>query len=53
MERASHVKSEWNASENNRRVKFYMLTARGRKALAAEAEPWKRQVSSIARIMEA
>ena len=53
MERAGHVKSEWSASENNRRAKYYMLTARGRKALAAEAETWTRQVSAISRIMEA
>jgi len=53
MERAGHVKSEWRASENNRRAKYYLLTVRGRKALAAEAETWNRQVSAISRIMEA
>jgi len=53
MERAGHVKSEWRASENNRRAKYYMLTARGRKALDAETKTWNRQVSAISRIMEA
>jgi transcriptional regulator len=53
MERAGHVKSEWRASENNRRAKYYALTARGRKALSDEATTWNRQVSAIARIMEA
>src|SRR6202453_3325916 len=53
MERAGHVKSEWQASENNRRAKYYALTARGRKALSEEAASWSRQVSAIARIMEA
>lgn len=53
MERAGSVKSEWRASENNRRAKYYMLTARGLKALSEEAETWNRQVSAIARIMEA
>jgi PadR family transcriptional regulator PadR len=53
MERAGHVKSEWRASENNRRAKYYMLTARGRKALAQESETWNRQTAAIARIMEA
>jgi PadR family transcriptional regulator, regulatory protein PadR len=53
MERAGRVKSEWRASENNRRAKYYMLTARGRKALFEEAETWNRQISAIARIMEA
>ncbi len=36
MERAGHVKSEWQATENNRRAKYYLLTSQGRKALAAE-----------------
>jgi transcriptional regulator len=53
LERAGRVKSEWRASENNRRARYYMLTARGRKALSEEAETWNRQVSAIARIMEA
>lgn len=53
MERAGRVKSEWRATENNRRAKYYMLTARGRKALNDEAETWGRQAAAIARIMEA
>lgn len=53
MERAGQVKSEWRASENNRRAKYYLLTARGRRALAEETQTWNRQVSAIARIMEA
>jgi len=53
MERAGNVKSEWRTSENNRRAKYYMLTARGRKSLFDETEAWNRQVSAIARIMEA
>lgn len=53
MERAGHVKSEWRASENNRRARYYTLTPRGRKALAQEEQNWSRQVSAIARILEA
>jgi len=53
MERAGRIKSEWRASENNRRARYYALTARGRKALSQEEETWNRQVSAIARIMEA
>jgi PadR family transcriptional regulator PadR len=53
IERGGRIKSEWRASENNRRAKYYMLTARGRKLLSDEAERWNRQVSAIARIMEA
>jgi transcriptional regulator len=53
MERAGHVKSEWRATENNRRAKYYLLTAKGRKALTAETEQWQRQIGAIARILEA
>ena len=47
------LKASWGTSENNRRAKYYMLTARGRKSLFDETEAWNRQVSAIARIMEA
>jgi PadR family transcriptional regulator, regulatory protein PadR len=53
MERAGRVKSEWRATENNRRAKYYLLTANGRKALAAETEQWQRQILAISRILEA
>src|SRR5580693_749019 len=43
MERAGHVKSEWRATENNRRAKYYLLTAGGRKALKDETNSWGRQ----------
>lgn len=53
MERAGHVKSEWRATENNRRAKYYLLTAKGRKALITETEQWQRQILAISRILEA
>ena len=53
MERAGNVKSEWRASENNRRAKYYGLTSKGRKALEAETEQWERRTAAIARILEA
>ena len=53
MERAGHVKSEWKASENNRRAKYYGITAKGRKALTTETDAWARQVAAINRILEA
>ncbi len=53
MERAGRVKSEWRATENNRRAKYYLLTAKGRKALTAETEQWQRQIAAISRILEA
>jgi transcriptional regulator len=53
MERAGRIKAEWRVSENNRRAKYYILTARGRKALNDETQAWGRQIEAIARILEA
>jgi PadR family transcriptional regulator len=44
--------SEWGVSENNRRAKYYQLTAHGRRYLEAEAQHWGRLVAAIARVME-
>lgn len=46
------VDSEWGQSANNRRAKYYRLTARGRKQLQKEASNWKRLAEAIARVME-
>jgi transcriptional regulator len=53
MERAGRVKAEWRASENNRRAKYYALTARGKKALEEERQQWRRQAAAIGKILEA
>ena len=53
LERAGWVQSEWRATENNRRAKYYVLTALGRKQLRAETRDWKTQSRAIARILEA
>jgi PadR family transcriptional regulator, regulatory protein PadR len=45
--------SEWGLSENNRRAKYYKLTATGRKQLAAETKEWSRMATAIARVLEA
>jgi PadR family transcriptional regulator, regulatory protein PadR len=44
--------SEWGISENNRRAKYYRLTAGGRKWLGEESAHWTRMTAAIARIME-
>ena len=46
--RQGHLKTEWRKSENNRRAKFYELTAKGRKRLREEADGWNRLVKAIA-----
>jgi len=45
--------SEWGLSENNRRAKYYRLTASGRKHLAQQTAHWGRMTAAIARILEA
>jgi PadR family transcriptional regulator, regulatory protein PadR len=46
------IDSEWGLSTNNRRAKFYRLSALGRKRLQTEASNWTRVVAAIARVME-
>lgn len=53
LQRAGLIKSEWKATENNRRAKYYVLTEQGRKKLQSETREWSRQVAAIARILEA
>ena len=45
--------SEWGVSDNNRRAKYYRLSAAGRKRLAAETERWARVAGAVARILQA
>jgi transcriptional regulator len=47
------IASEWGASDNNRKAKFYTLTPAGRKRLRAESESWARFASAIAAVLEA
>jgi PadR family transcriptional regulator PadR len=46
------VKAEWGASENNRRARYYTLTAAGRKQLGAEKEEFQRLVAAIQRVLQ-
>jgi len=52
LEDAGAIASEWGLSDNNRRAKYYSLTARGRAQLRAEAATWKRYASAVGRILE-
>jgi PadR family transcriptional regulator PadR len=52
LEDRGWISSEWGLSENNRRAKFYTLTAKGRRQLAAEADRWSDLVAAVARVME-
>lgn len=46
------VKAEWGASENNRRARYYKLTAAGRTQLAIEEQRYERLIGAIARVMQ-
>ena len=53
LEEDGAIASEWGLSENNRRARYYSLTARGRSLLRAEAATWKRYVTAVSRVLEA
>ena len=53
LEEAGWLSSEWEASENNRRAKYYRLTKTGRKQLGEETAQWNKIALAIARALEA
>ncbi len=53
LEDRGWVRSSWGVSENNRKAKFYELTATGRKQLVAERERWQQMVVAIGRVLGA
>ncbi|HTB15777.1 MAG TPA: PadR family transcriptional regulator [Bryobacteraceae bacterium] len=53
LEGAGLVKGEWGVSENNRRARFYSLTAKGRKQLLEKTSSWERIARAMARVLEA
>jgi transcriptional regulator len=52
LEQQGWIEAEWATSENNRRAKFYKLTAAGRKALKAEAAQWERLSAAITLVVK-
>ena len=46
------LKAEWGTSDNNRRAKFYTLTAVGRRELDEEAAYWQRVAAAVTRVMQ-
>jgi transcriptional regulator len=52
LERQGLIASEWGLSDNNRRAKFYELTADGRKRLRAEAAIWRRYADAVSSVIE-
>ena len=52
LENRGWIRSQWKASENNRRAKFYSLTQLGRKQLEKETENWNRVSAAITGIVK-
>jgi PadR family transcriptional regulator, regulatory protein PadR len=52
MEQDAWVSAEWGISENNRRARYYRLTARGRKQLAEEEKKWERLTQAVAHVLQ-
>jgi PadR family transcriptional regulator, regulatory protein PadR len=53
LERDGLITGEWRVTENNRRAKYYKLTAQGRAKLKSETQTWEIQATAIARILRA
>jgi len=51
LERRGWIKAEWGTSDNNRKAKYYALTAAGRRQLASDAEAWARLTAAVALIL--
>ncbi len=52
LEYKGWIESDWGASDNNRRAKYYSLTRKGRKQLEAELATWERLSTAIALVLE-
>lgn len=52
LERQGFVESDWGLSENNRRARFYQLTASGREQLRAEVSSWRRYAEAVFRVID-
>ena len=52
MDQAGWIKSEWGASENNRRARYYSITAAGRKQLVSEQDKWMEVAGAVARFLQ-
>ena len=52
LEQKGWIRSTWGTSENNRRARFYTITAAGRRQLNAEADLWTRTVAMMSRLLE-
>jgi len=52
LERKKWIQAEWGLSENNRRAKYYSLTAEGRRQLRTEAATWRTYAEAVFKVLE-
>lgn len=52
LEDSGAIAAEWGISDNNRRARYYSITARGRLALKAETATWRRYVAAVSGVLE-
>ena len=52
LELRGRLRAEWGTSDNNRRAKYYRLTAAGRRELESETAYWSRVASAVTRVMQ-
>jgi PadR family transcriptional regulator, regulatory protein PadR len=53
LERDGLITADWQVTENNRRAKYYKITAQGRATLKRDAREWESQIAAISRILNA
>jgi transcriptional regulator len=53
LQRRGWIRGSWGTSENNRRAKYYELTAAGRKQLEVETTSWRKLAAAVGQILEA
>ena len=53
LEQQGLLKSEWGASDANRRAKFYSLTAKGRKVLYEQTATWRKSAAALFKVLDA
>jgi PadR family transcriptional regulator, regulatory protein PadR len=51
LELREWIESEWRTTDNNRRAKYYRVTAKGRRALGTETDSWRRYVTAVEHIL--
>ena len=52
LERRGWLRPKWSTTENNRRAKYYEITAAGRKQLAADAASWRKLATAVASVLD-